>query len=202
RLSGLSIAAVNGPRQVVLSGDSDAIDQLLAGCAADGVRARRIPVGYAAHSAQVDRVQADLLRELADIRPATAQVAMWSTVTGGWVDGSGLDGGYWFANLRRTVEFDDAVRRLDGDGFGPFVEWAPRPVLAPAMADGGVVVGESLRRGEDGPARVLTSLAQAWTSGVGLGWGLSGKRVDLPTYPFQHQRYWLDAPAVEWSVDT
>src|SRR5262249_23096091 len=164
RLGGLSVAAVNGARQVGVSGDSDAVDPLLAECAGDGVRARRIPVGYAAHSAQVDRVQADLLAQLADIRPARARIPMWSTVTGGWVDGSGLDGGYWFANLRRTVEFDDAVRRLDGDGFGPFVECAPHPVLAPAMADTGVGVVESLRPADAGPARRLHPPPHACTT--------------------------------------
>jgi mycoketide-CoA synthase len=184
RLGGLSVAAVNGPNAVVVSGED--VEEFLAACEADGVRAKRIPVDYAAHSAQVDAVEAVLATELADVRPRPGTVRLWSTVTGDWA--TDLDAAYWFRNLRRTVRFDEAVRALDG----PFVECAPHPVLAPAMADTGVVVVESTRRDDE---RFLPSVARAWTHGLTVDFGLTGDLVELPAYPFQHERFWLDAPA-------
>ncbi|MFF3432585.1 type I polyketide synthase, partial [Streptomyces sp. NPDC002602] len=99
----VGVAAVNGPASVVVSGEPDALDELLASCEADGVRARRIAVDYASHSAQVDVLAEDLLRELADIRPASSSVAFYSTVSGERMDTAGLDAGYWVRNLRERV---------------------------------------------------------------------------------------------------
>ncbi|MFE9069446.1 type I polyketide synthase, partial [Streptomyces violaceusniger] len=98
----LSVAAVNGPSAVVVSGDADALDELLAVCEGEGIRARRIPVDYASHCAHVEAIEGELLRELAGISPGSSSVPFYSTVTGGVLDTTALDAGYWYRNLRQT----------------------------------------------------------------------------------------------------
>ncbi|MFF0032494.1 type I polyketide synthase [Streptomyces avermitilis] len=203
----IGVAAVNGPTSVVVSGEPDALDELLAECEESGVRARRIAVDYASHSAQVDALNDDLLRELADIQPQSSTVAFYSTVTGERLDTSGLDARYWVTNLRERVRFEPVVRLLAEKGSSVFVESSPHPVLTMAVAETGevadraVVTVGSLRRDDGGAERVLTSLAEAYVAGAPVDWsvlfaGTGARRVDLPTYAFQHQRYWLEGVSV------
>ncbi|MFF7653738.1 type I polyketide synthase [Streptomyces sp. NPDC007983] len=200
----ISVAAVNGPSAVVVSGEPAALDELLASCEADEVRARRVPVDYASHSAQVELLRDELLTLLAPVQPRTAQVPFLSTVTGEWAEGPELDAEYWFTNLRRTVELEGAVRRLLDEGFGVFIESSAHPVLTMAVQetaeDAGVdaaAIG-SLRRDEGGLDRFWASVGEAWSRGVAVDWhavfdGTGARRVELPTYAFQHQRYWPEA---------
>ncbi|MEV5986270.1 type I polyketide synthase [Streptomyces sp. NPDC052051] len=206
---GLSVAAINGPSSVVVSGDTESLDELMAWCASEGVRARRIPVDYASHGSQVEQVQAELAQALADVAPRTADVPFYSTVTGGLLDTAGLDGDYWYRNLRQTVEFEQATRALLADGYRVFIESSPHPVLTMAVGEteaDAVAVG-TLRRGDGGMERFLLSLGEAWTHGVNVDWspafdGSDARRVELPTYPFQHQRYWMDAPTTSGDVSS
>ncbi|MFI6512758.1 type I polyketide synthase [Streptosporangium sp. NPDC050855] len=196
----ISVAAINGARSVVVSGAPDALDDLTAELTADGVRARRIPVDYASHSAQVEELRERLLRDLGPIRPRRGEVPMISTVTGEWIDTSTLDAGYWYTNLRRTVGFDAAVRALARQGYGVFVESSPHPVLTMGLQETldalglDAVVTGTLRRDDGGPLRMLTSAAELHVRGVGVNWPAlypGARPVDLPTYPFQRSRYWL-----------
>ncbi|MFF9772034.1 type I polyketide synthase, partial [Streptomyces sp. NPDC014636] len=201
----LAVAAVNGPAVVVVSGDADALDELLAGCEADGVRARRIAVDYASHCAHVEEIEDVLLRELAGINPQAASVPFYSTVTAELLDTTGLDAGYWYRNLRQTVRFADTVRALLDDGFRLFIESSAHPVLtlgveqtAEEHLNAPVTTVGSLRRDEGGPERFVASLAEAFVGGAVVDWaavfeGTGARRVELPTYAFQHQRYWLEA---------
>ncbi|MFC4147314.1 type I polyketide synthase [Micromonospora mangrovi] len=200
---GVSVAAVNGPRSVVLSGDRAALDRVGAECARRGTRFRLVPVDYASHSPAVDGVLTRLRREVADVRPQIPRVPLLSTVTGDWVRDAVLDADYWCANLRRPVRFADAVRTLAAEGFGTYLEASPHPVLTAAVEetlDGhdATVVG-SLRRDDGGTRRFLLSLAEAWVRGTAVDWTVAfpagARTVDLPTYPFQRQHYWLTAPA-------
>ena len=137
-------------------------------------------------------------------------IPFFSTVTGEWVRDAGVvDGGYWYRNLRNQVRFGPAVADLLAQGHGVFVEVSAHPVLVQpitdvvdaADVDTAVVVG-SLRREDGGPRRLLTSMAELFVRGVALDWSgvlapASG-RVDLPTYAFDHQHYWLSpAPAAD-----
>ncbi|CDR03855.1 modular polyketide synthase [Streptomyces iranensis] len=211
----ISVAAVNGPGSVVVSGDPEALRELQAECEAEDVRAKLIPVDYASHSAQVEELREELLDVLAPIAPRRAEVPFCSTVTGDTIDTTGLDAGYWYSNLRETVELESAVRALSAAGFGTFLEMSPHPVLTmplQAAAENAVVVG-SLRRDEGGPERFLVSLGEAFVRGVAVDWaavfaGLDASVADLPTYAFQRQRYWLEgssapasAPAEGHAVD-
>ncbi|WP_432715774.1 type I polyketide synthase, partial [Streptomyces hygroscopicus] len=196
----LGVAAVNGPRTVVVSGDADALEELLAACAEDGVRARTIPVDYASHSGHVEAVEADLKEVLAAIGPRRGEVPLYSTVTGGPVDGTELDAGYWYRNLRQPVRFAPVVSTLTERGFDTFVEISPHPVLTASVEDTGagrpVCVSGSLRRGEGGLGRFLLSAGELFVQGVDVDWaavfaGSGARRVELPTYAFQRERFWL-----------
>jgi acyl transferase domain-containing protein/acyl carrier protein len=207
----VGVAAVNGPASVVVSGDRQALDEFLGECLVEGLRAREIPVDYAAHSVQIEGIREELLDGLSAIVPRRGDVPFFSTVTGGLLDTSELNGKYWYRNLREIVRFEEVTRALVGEGQWAFVEVSPHPVLTVGVqetidesmvGDGrlddseGVVVTGSLRRGDGGPGRFLGSLAELWVRGVEVDWsklfeGSSARRVRLPTYAFQRQHYWL-----------
>ncbi|WP_143264448.1 type I polyketide synthase, partial [Amycolatopsis kentuckyensis] len=198
----VSIAAVNGPAAVVVSGSPAALDALIESCEADGIRAKRVPVDYASHSGQVEAIEAELRELLAPVSPRSSAITFHSTVTAEPMDTAGLDGAYWYANLRNPVLFDTAVRQLAEDGYDTFIECSPHPVLTMSVEDtvDEAVVTGTLRRGEGGLDRLYTSFAEAWVHGVDLDWtpafGEGARLIPLPTYAFDHQRYWLDpAPA-------
>ncbi|WP_374711188.1 SDR family NAD(P)-dependent oxidoreductase [Actinoplanes couchii] len=200
---GLSLAAVNGPASVVVSGTSAALDDLVDRATAMGVRTRRIEVDYASHSALVEPIRAEVLDALAPVRPRAAEVPCYSTVTGEPADTTEWDAGYWYRNLRGTVRFEAAAKAAAGAGPVCFVEVSPHPVLAAAVQelDGDVLACGTLRRGEGGIRRLLESAAEVFAYGVPVTWprvfdGTGARPVELPTYPFQHERYWLTvAPA-------
>ncbi|WP_394620317.1 type I polyketide synthase [Lentzea sp. JNUCC 0626] len=198
----ISVATVNGPNATVVSGDNDALDELLTACEADEVRARRLAIDYPSHSAQVESVRDELAAVLAPVRPVAAEIPFCSTVTGQLIDGTELGADYWYTNLRQTVEFEQGVRTLVASGHRFFLEMSPHPVLTMSVQDivdetgtDAVVVG-SLRRDEGGLPRLLNSVAQAHVRGLPVDWAsmLPGaRRIPLPTYAFQRRRYWLTA---------
>ncbi|MFG1796152.1 SDR family NAD(P)-dependent oxidoreductase [Nocardia sp. NPDC049149] len=202
----VSVAAVNGPAAVVVSGAPDALDELLAVCEGEGIRARRVAVDYASHSAQVETIEAELATLLAPVAPQPGSIPFYSTVTGEFVDTEILDGSYWYQNLRGRVGFEPAIRALLDQGAGCFVEMSPHPVLTMAVeqtiaaqgAESRAGVVGSLRRDDGGRDRFALSLAEAHLTGVSVNWAgfHAGARViDLPTYAFQHERFWLGTSA-------
>jgi acyl transferase domain-containing protein/acyl carrier protein len=197
----LAVAAVNGPAATVVSGDPGALAELAAQCAGEGVRARTLAVDYASHSPQVEQVRGDLLAALEGVAGCPARVPMVSAMTGQWLAGPDAGAGYWYDSLRAPVEFDRAVRVLAEAGHTVFIEVSPHPVLGGPVtqtledsADGSAaVVSGTLRRDDGGPRRFLASMAALHVSGIHIDWAAvlaAGRRVDLPTYAFQHQRYW------------
>jgi acyl transferase domain-containing protein len=202
----LSVAGINGPHSVGVAGDLEALAGLLSDCAAEEVRAREVPATVASHSPQAEALREELLELLGDLAPRAGETLLCSTVTGEAIGGVELDGDYWYRNLREPVLFEGAIRRLLEQGYGTFVEVSSHPVLTMAVQEtiddaeafaGACVIG-SLRRGEGGPRRFALSLAQAWTSGVEVDWaaffaGSMARQVDLPTYAFQREHYWLSA---------
>ncbi|OLF14673.1 type I polyketide synthase, partial [Actinophytocola xanthii] len=192
-IEGLSVAAVNGPRSTVVSGDLTAIEAVLARVP----EAKRLPVDYASHSAQVERVRDRLLADLAGVTSREPEVPFHSTVTGELE--STLDAEYWYRNLRETVGFAPAARAVLGRG--AFLEVSPHPVLTGALQDTvddagrDVPVLATLRRDDGGPDRFSAALAAAHVAGVPVDWSPlfpHARTVPLPTYPFQGTRFWLD----------
>ncbi|MDX3746844.1 type I polyketide synthase [Streptomyces sp. AK08-02] len=200
----VEVAAVNGPASVVIAGDAEALDEVLEVLAADGVRVRRVAVDYASHTRHVEAIEETLGEAFADIRAQAPLIPFYSTVTGGWVREAGvLEGGYWYRNLRSQVRFGPAIADLLAGGHTVFVEASAHPVLVQPVseivdqADVEAVVGGSLRRDEGGLRRLLTSMAEVFVRGVPVDWtgvlpdGAANGHVDLPTYAFDHQHYWL-----------
>ncbi|MFE2569958.1 SDR family NAD(P)-dependent oxidoreductase, partial [Streptomyces mirabilis] len=216
----VALAAVNGPAAVVVSGEPQALEELKAQFEAEGIRARMVAVDYASHGPQVDRLETEIREVLSVISPRRGRMPMVSAMSGETLTGEELDAGYWYDSLRNTVHFDRAVRLLADQGHQVFIEVSPHPVLFGAMTDTleevavgpgavpGAVCG-TLRRDDDSAARVLTSLAEAWTQGASVDWTKvlpAAESIELPTYAFHHERYWPQAedalPGVESRVDS
>ncbi|WP_345597770.1 SDR family NAD(P)-dependent oxidoreductase, partial [Streptomyces marokkonensis] len=189
------------------------LDELQVVCERLGVRARRVAVDYASHSAEVEAVEAELLGALGKVEARRGDVPLYSTVTGELLDTLEMDAAYWYRNLRRTVRFAEAVAAAAEDGTHAVIEISPHPVLTAAVADGlggdAVVVG-TLRRDQGGLGRFLLSAGEAFVGGVDVDWTprstpattearkpgeAAVARVELPTYAFQHERFWSDPSA-------
>ncbi|WP_407559887.1 alpha/beta fold hydrolase [Streptomyces sp. 184] len=206
----LTVAAVNGPAGVVVSGETGALDELLAALADEDVDARRVRVDFAAHSPQIEPLRARLLAGWRDIAPRRGRIRFVSTATGEPFDTAGLDAEYWYRNARSTVRFGAAVGGLAAAGHRAFVEVGAHPVLTAAVQEvleaegpggpGAAVLG-SLRRDDGGAGRFLTALGEAYAAGLPVAWpelfaGTGARRRELPTYPFHRERFWL-APAAQ-----
>ncbi|WP_434100462.1 SDR family NAD(P)-dependent oxidoreductase [Streptomyces werraensis] len=202
----VEVAAVNGPSSVVVAGDAQALDEALEALSADGVRVRRVAVDYASHTRHVEDIREILADTLAGVNAQAPSIPFYSTVTGEWVEDAGvLDGAYWYRNLRGQVGFGPAVAELTGQGHGVFIEVSAHPVLVQPITeildDGGdgtdAVVTGSLRRDDGGLRRLLASMAELFVRGVTVDWagvlpaGATSARLELPTYAFDHQHYWL-----------
>jgi acyl transferase domain-containing protein/acyl-CoA synthetase (AMP-forming)/AMP-acid ligase II/NAD(P)-dependent dehydrogenase (short-subunit alcohol dehydrogenase family)/acyl carrier protein len=211
----LSLAAVNGPRSLVLSGGVQAVEELLDFCQRHDLRAARLAVDYASHSGQIERIRGRLGTELSGIRPRSGEIPFYSAVTGGRVEGARLDGAYWYRNLRELVNFEAAVRALLADSHSTLVEVSPHPVsrvgveqiieASPESEDATVLLLDSLHRGKPEVERYLSALSKAYVRGVNVDWGplfrgSPAKRVTLPTYAFQRRRFWLEPATSASSV--
>ena len=194
------IAAVNGPASVVVSGDADAV----AGVAARaGGKTARLRVSHAFHSVLMEPMLAPFAAAAGRLQFSAPRVAMVSTVTGELADASVASAGYWAGQVRGTVRFADAVGCLERLGVTRLVEVGPDAVLTAMAADclaGPAVLAPVMRRGQPEPAQALTAAAQVYADGGPVDWaailtGRGGRRVDLPTYPFQHQHYWTEEPS-------
>ncbi|MBA8925104.1 acyl transferase domain-containing protein/acyl carrier protein [Kutzneria viridogrisea] len=200
----ISVAAINGPSSVVVSGEPEPLSEFVARCQVEEVRARTIAVDYASHSVQVEGIRERLIEDLEPVRPRESQIPMYSTVTGDWLDTSTMDAQYWYTNLRETVWFEKAIHGLADEGHAAFVEVSPHPVLTMGVQEtldqagvSAAVVTGSLRRDTGTLHRFLLSLAELHVRGVSPDWaqvyGEGTRRVELPTYAFQRQDYWLPA---------
>ncbi|MFI5830784.1 type I polyketide synthase [Streptomyces sp. NPDC051578] len=203
---GVGIAAVNGPRSVVVSGMEAEVLAVGEHFTAAGRKTSRLAVSHAFHSALMDPMLDEyrsLASELAFHAPRIPLVV--STVTGE-ASAQWQDPEYWVRQVREPVRFLDAVRRAEELGVRTFVEIGPDAVLTALGA--GCVSGDDtafiplLRRDRDEPRETLTGTGAAWARGTAVDWaallgrpGRSGPLVDLPTYAFQRKRYWLDVPA-------
>ncbi|MEU5695464.1 type I polyketide synthase [Actinosynnema sp. NPDC020468] len=196
----LTVGACNGPGSVVVSGDVDAVEELHRHCRDGRVRAKRI-IEFASHSHQVERIREPLLAGFGDVTARPARIPVYSTVTGAVVDGAGLAAEHWYRNLRQTVLFEQAVRRVVEDGHRAFIEVSPHPVLTMSIQEvldereAEATVVASLRRDHDGG--FLESVAEWWVRGGTVDWRAAlpgGSEVELPTYPFQRRHYWLPLP--------
>nr|WP_229882520.1 type I polyketide synthase [Streptomyces alanosinicus] len=199
----VSIAAVNGPAAVVVSGDEDAVSDIDGHFAALGRKTRRLRVSHAFHSAHMDAMLAEFEEVARGVKYDAPAIPIVSNVTGNRATEAELTSpGHWVRHVRQTVRFADGVRRLGEDGVGTFVELGPDGSLTamtldslqesePAVA--GIPV---LRRGRPEPVAALLAAGALHVRGLAAATtGLTGpaRTVELPTYAFQRSRYWLEA---------
>lgn len=210
----LSLAAVNGPCSVTLSGKVQALGVIAKALDERQIFNRFLAVDVPYHGPQLDPSRDEFLEALQGLSPRSHAIPIVSGVDGRLTDGTGLDAGYWWRNVRQPVLFADAVRALALGGHEVFVEISPHPVLAPSVREcfardesvraaqptgevGDVAVLPSARRGEDDRAVMLGSLAELYARGRGIEWtnvvGRDGERVPLPRYPWQRERHWFEA---------
>ncbi|MET0557093.1 MAG: type I polyketide synthase [Solirubrobacterales bacterium] len=203
----VSLAAINGPSSIVLSGVTDGIEEVLRRCEEAGIWTRRIRgASGAGHSPAVEPMREDLIAVAAGIEARSVEIPFYSSVTGGRIDTAALDAEYWFRNARETVRFGPTVELLLEEGFEHFIEPSPNPLLAfplgEALARAGVsakAVSGTLRRDRGGEADFLHGVGSAWANGVEVDWESSlptpSAPAPLPTYPFRGSHFWLQGTA-------
>ena len=199
----ISIAAVNGPQAVTLSGDRDALQELLKTLNAAERFHKVLPVDCAFHSAHMTPYQAELTAILSGLTPQAARLPIFSTVTGGRTEGRSFDAAYWGRNIREPVAFAPTIEAMADWGCEIFLEIGPHPVLLPFVAQildargqHGLMV-PSLRRGRPERETLLDSVAALYAHGCEIQWNAllteRGRCVSLPTYPWQRERFWVKA---------
>ncbi|MFG2091953.1 SDR family NAD(P)-dependent oxidoreductase [Streptomyces sp. NPDC048612] len=213
----LDIAAVNGPRSTVVSGDADAVAELAEQCAAEGHRTKRLNVSHAFHSAHMDAMLDEFESIAASLTYHPARIPVVSNVTGKILDADArMDAAYWVRHVRGSVRFLDGVRALDALGTNTYLELGPDGVLAGMTADclpddaedepGRTLAEPLLRPGRDEARSLLTALGRAWSRGLPVDWaavlaGRAARTVALPTYAFQREHFWpAPAPATPGDV--
>ncbi|MER6989184.1 thioester reductase domain-containing protein [Saccharopolyspora hirsuta] len=206
----VGIAGVNGPRSVVVSGAGPRVEAVAARFAEMGRRVKRLRVSHAFHSPLMEPMLAEFHRVAAGLTCAAPRIPIMSALTGRPVDLFGPD--YWTQHARHTVRFLDAVSELDAAGVSAMLELGPdgtlsaqaQRILDDSPRDGHVVV-PALRAGQDEPRTAASALGSLYVAGISPDWsgvfGESAKAVELPTYPFQRQRYWLPAGAPSGAGD-
>ena len=199
----VSVAAFNGPNSVALSGDREPLEEIARDLESRGVFNRFLQVNYAFHSHQMDAAKDDLLIALRDVDTASAQLPLFSTVTGTLTNGRNLNADYWWRNVRQPVLFTSAIEGLIDQGHRLFLELSAHPVLAGSvsetLAHRGVTgkVFLSLRRDRAERESMLKNLAALHVAGSPVNWkGLypaSSADTPLPAFPWQRERHWRES---------
>ncbi|MDT0268067.1 beta-ketoacyl synthase N-terminal-like domain-containing protein, partial [Streptomyces sp. DSM 44915] len=200
---GVDIAAVNGEEQVVLSGAVEALDRVAMACGNRGVRARRLSVSHGFHSRLVDPVLGEFAERLTAVKFQTPQLGLVSNVEGTLVSEQVAEAGYWVRHVREPVLFARGVAAMRDAGVTTVIELGPDAVLSGSVIDvfddDAQAVIPSLRNQRPQAETLLQMAARLWVRGVPVNWqtvydqlgGGQTPRVDLPTYGFQRERFWL-----------
>lgn len=206
----VSIAAVNGPASVVISSAHDAVSAIADRLRGQGRRVHRLAVSHAFHSALMEPMIAEFTAVAAELSVGLPTIPVISNVTGQLVADDFASADYWARHIRAVVRFGDSVRSAHCAGASRFIEVGPggglTSLIEASLADAQIVSVPTLRKDRPEPVSVMTAAAQGFVSGMGLDWasvfsGYRPKRVELPTYAFQHQKFWL-APAPSVSDPT
>lgn len=194
----ISVAVVNSSASSVLSGQPEAIAEVLAKLEARGVFCRRVDVDVASHSPQTQPLLRELKARLSGIRPHASAIPFFSTVTAAPAEGAGLDADYWARNQRERVRFGEAVRSLAKEGADAFVEMSPHPVLLQPIQQGCRELGRevlavpAMRRDEHDRLALFDGIGQLWCRGVTPRWDLllpEASFTRLPPYQFSREAF-------------
>ena len=202
----LSIAAINSPTSTVLSGTAEAIQRAQEHFEAKGHKTKRLDVSHAFHSPLIEPMLEDFAEIAKSLDYQAPQIPIVSNLSGELLtEEQAKDPAYWVSQVREAVRFKDAIETLKAQGATTFIELGPDPVLC-AMATETLSAEDpdaqapipTLREGREETEAIATSIAKAHSQGAKLDWqrffkGTAPKRVPLPTYPFQRERYWLNS---------
>jgi acyl transferase domain-containing protein/acyl carrier protein len=207
--AGVSLAATNGPHFCVAAGEPAAIDDLAGRFTKQGVSTIRLRTTHAFHSAMMEPAVAALTAAARKIAVEPPQIPYLSNVTGTWITGDDLaDPEYWARHMRSTVRFAEGIGELLQEPERVFLEVGPGATLGtlvkqhPAAAANRIALA-TLRRADEGGSDLdllLASVGRLWIAGAAIDWpafhgGERRRKVALPTYPFERQRFWVDPPA-------
>lgn len=198
----ISVAALNSPKSVTLSGDKHTLEDIAAELKSSEIFVRFLDIKYAFHSHQMDSVQNNLLQALGKVATRRARIPVFSTVTGGPASREDYGAEYWWRNVRETVRFCPAIETLLEEGHDLFVEISPQPVLSPPIMETASARGRklkvlpTLRKNRPEKAALLDLLGALHAQGAHVTWEKlfrSGCRtVPLPTYAWQYESYWIE----------
>ncbi|WP_198033330.1 type I polyketide synthase, partial [Micromonospora sp. M42] len=201
----VDVAAVNGPASVVVSGAVGEVASVVGACCERGWRVKELAVSHAFHSRLMDPMLEEFASVVAGLDWQPPRIPIVSNVTGAVADGAEItEPGYWVRHVRQPVRFADGVAALRAQGVDTFLEVGPDATLtamvAEIVADAGVRRVPASRRDQPEVGVLTSALGQLWVAGVPVDWaayhGQTGVRpgvVDLPTYAFDHRRYWINA---------
>ena len=196
----LAVAAVNGPDSVVVSGDAIALTALLDELSGRGIRARRLVVSHAFHSPLMDPMLEEFARVAATVTYRVPRLPLISNVTGAVAGPEVASAEYWVRHVRQPVRFAAGVRALGERGARVLLEVGPGTTLVGlarrAAPDSAFAAVPTLRAGSDESLTVAAAVGHLWTAGVAVDWSryqehAGGRRISLPTYPFQRERHWV-----------
>ena len=207
----IGIAVNNSPSSTVVSGDVEAVDELVDTLTKEEVFCRKIKVDVASHSPQMDAVKDDLRVRLKDLKPNSSSIPFYSTVLQDLTSGLDLDADYWIRNLRQPVQFAKTVQKIIDDGGSFFLEMSPHPLLLQAIKENADHLGKristcgTLVRDVDSSESFLESVGQAWCNGLSPNWGRiygsSKGSTQLPSYPWDRERYWIDESGLDTTLE-
>ena len=197
----ISIAVINSPENIVISGASGTVQSVLEEFKKAGVRSRLLDIAQASHSPMVEPILGEFERIAASATYSGPNTDYVSCLTGELVKtDEASKASYWRRHMRETVRFADSIHQLHKLGYKYFLEIGPNPTLIGigkrCLPDGFGIWLPSIRKDRDDWDQILNSLAALYTHGAGIDWdqfyeAYSPRRVSLPTYPFQRQRYWV-----------
>jgi acyl transferase domain-containing protein len=196
----VDIGAVNGPTNTVISGRAAAVDAILVALAADGVEFARLNVSHAFHSPLMVPMLDEFERIASTITFSPPSIGLVSNVTGKMAGADVATAAYWRRHVRDAVQFTDSIATLHAENIRTFLEIGPSPILVGMgqrceRASDAIWLA-SLRKGRSDRESMLESAGRLHVHGQPIAWpavcDAGARRVDLPTYPFQRERYWFD----------
>ena len=198
----LSVAAVNSPFSVTISGETAEIDRLQTELNGRRLFCRKLHTDIAYHSGQMDGIRDDFLTSLNGLSPSETRVILLSTVTGTLAEGMDLNAEHWWQNIRSPVRFNQTFEAIPNGGEALFLQIGPHPVLSMAIHENLAQLNRpghalaTLRRDREAWDVLLESVAKCYVHGHDINWERLVEpprlSVPLPTYPWQKERYWLD----------
>ena len=198
----VSIAALNGPQNTVISGEREAVKTILANLERQGIKVKLLAIGWASHSPLIDPVLEEFERVGQSVKYSNPKIDLISNLTGTKVTDGEVNGTYWRNHLRNTVKFANGIKYMLGQGYNRFIEVSPGTTvlgMGQQSMEDGLQVGwyPTMKKDRTDWEQVLESVAGLFASGVDLDWqaidaGFPQRtRTSLPTYPFQHKSYWI-----------